>query len=333
VSDAKHHKASQAVVEPDAVRHEAVAWVQRLLSGEATSDDVEALRRWRGRSQAHAAALAEAGRVWGDIGIAGGRFYHREDVSAFLEAQSRRTMGRRIVLGGAIAAAASYAMIHPPLGMWPSLAELKGDYRTTRGEQRQITLPDQVSVKLNTQTSIALGAREIAVDRVELINGEAAFATPPGAERTLVVQAADLTASARNARFDMRYLAEASLVRVTCLEGEVRIERDGEARELERGQQVPCNSRGFGTIATIDPDVEAAWQRGIVIFQATPLAEVVEEINRYRSGRIVLINPALAQRPVSGRFRIDQLDDILARLEQAFGARVRLLPGGIALLS
>src|SRR5262249_46378062 len=135
-----------------------------------------------------------------------------------------------------------------------------------------------------------------------------------------------------NARFDVR-LAEASLVRVTCLEGEVRIERNGEARELGRGQQLRCNAQGFGTIASIDPDVEAAWQSGIVVFKATPLDKVVEEINRYRTGRIVLVNPALAQKPVSGRFRIDQLDDILPRLTQAFDARVRLLPGGIALLS
>jgi transmembrane sensor len=333
MSDASHRQADRPVIEPELIQREAVAWVQRLLSSEATSDDAEELRRWRARSPEHAAALAEASRVWGAIGTAGRRFYHREDISAFLKVQSRRTVARRAVLGGAIAAAAaSYVVIRPPLGMWPSWAELEGDYRTSRGEQRQITLPGQVSVKLNTQTSIALGGAA-ALDRVELINGEAAFATPPGAERTLVVQAAGVTATANNARFDVRHLAEASLVRVTCLEGEVRIERNGETRELGRRQQVRCNSEGFGTIVTVDPDVEAAWQSGIVIFQATPLEKVVEEINRYRPGRIVLVNPALAQKPVSGHFRIDQLDDILPRLKQAFDARVRLLPGGIALLS
>jgi transmembrane sensor len=331
MSDAGHRRPE---IELELVQREAVAWVQRLLSGEATSDDAEELRRWRARSPAHAAALAEASRVWGNIGLAGGRFYHPEDISAFQKAQSRRTVTRRAILGSAIAAsAASYALIRPPLGMWPSLAELEGDYRTARGEQRQITLPDQVLVKLNTQTSITLGARGAMVDRVDLINGEAAFATPPGTERTLVVQAAGVTATASKARFDVRHLVEASVVFVTCLEGEVRIERNGEARELGPGQQVRCNAQGFGTTATVDPDVEAAWQRGIVIFQATPLEKVVEEINRYRPGRIVLMNPALAEKPVSGRFRIDQLDDILPRLKQAFDARVRLLPGGIALLS
>jgi transmembrane sensor len=334
MSDAGRDQADQPAVGLDHVQREAVAWAQRLLSGEATPDDARELRRWRARSPAHAAALARAGRVWGDIGMAGDRLYHRQDVSAFRQAQMRRAIGRRAVLGGAIASAvATYAVIRPPLGMWPSLAELAGDYRTGRGEQRQVTLPHQVSVTLNTQTSIALDAHDTAVDRVELINGEAAFATSPGAGRTLAVLVAGVTATASNARFDVRHLAEASVVRVTCLDGQVRIERAGEARQLERGEQIRCNRRGFGAVATVDPQVEAAWQRGIVIFQATPLEEVVEEINRYRPGKIVLINQALAQKPVSGRFRIDQLSDILVQLEQAFGARVRFLPGGVALLS
>lgn len=332
MSEAPHAPASEAAIE-DRVEREAVAWVQLLLSGEATAGDAQELRRWRARSAAHAAALERARRVWSDIGLAGARSYRHEDVAAFRHVQSRQVIARRAVLGGAIAAAASsYAMLHPPLGLWPSLAELAGDYRTGRGEQRQLTLPDQATVTLNTQTSVAF-SRDVAEDRVELINGEASFATPPGAERMLVVQAADVTSSSTRARFGVRRLAQASRMRITCLDGEVRIERNGEVRELAPGDQIHCNSRGFESIVRIDPKVEMAWQSGIVIFQATPLETVIEEINRYRSGRIILTNSALAQKPVSGRFRIDQLDDILIRLEQAFGARVRQLPGGVALLS
>jgi transmembrane sensor len=69
------------------------------------------------------------------------------------------------------------------------------------------------------------------------------------------------------------------------------------------------------------------------VFRATPVAEVVEEINRYRPGRIILINAALGRKPVTGRFRIDKMDEILSRLELAVSARIQTLPGGIVLLS
>jgi ferric-dicitrate binding protein FerR (iron transport regulator) len=79
--------------------------------------------------------------------------------------------------------------------------------------------------------------------------------------------------------------------------------------------------------------VVTAWQHGLLIFNMTPLADVVEELNRYRVGRIVLLNNAVGQRPVNGRFRIDQPDEALLQIERAFGVRGRSLPGGFVLLS
>ena len=62
------------------------------------------------------------------------------------------------------------------------------------------------------------------------------------------------------------------------------------------------------------------------------LAEVIDELNRYRSGRIVLMNASLAQSPVNGQFKIDRPDDALAQIELGFGVRRRTLPGGLILL-
>ncbi|MFO7190259.1 MAG: FecR/PupR family sigma factor regulator [Pseudomonadota bacterium] len=46
-----------------ALESQALAWIVRLTSGEATLEDAEAFRRWRGQSLAHARALAEMARV------------------------------------------------------------------------------------------------------------------------------------------------------------------------------------------------------------------------------------------------------------------------------
>jgi transmembrane sensor len=42
------------------------------------------------------------------------------------------------------------------------------------------------------------------------------------------------------------------------------------------------------------------WQRGVLVFERQPLAEVVERLNRYRDGRLLVVDAALAQRQVSG---------------------------------
>ncbi|MFG3756235.1 DUF4880 domain-containing protein, partial [Klebsiella pneumoniae] len=48
----------------DELTREALGWLSRISLGEATQDDLAELRQWRDRSTAHAAALAEAGRLW-----------------------------------------------------------------------------------------------------------------------------------------------------------------------------------------------------------------------------------------------------------------------------
>lgn len=322
-------------LEIDPLRREAVTWVQKLVSGQATPQDAEVLKRWCARSSAHASAFAEASQVWNEAGQAG--LYlapGADDRAAILARLGRRSVAtRRAFLGGlATTAAAAYAVVHPPLGLWPSFSELAADYRTVTGEQRHIMLADHVSVRLNTQTSISRQPSKGDAEHLELISGEASFTMPQGVRQSIVVTAANGRTVGSGARFDVRYL-DGKAVCVTCFEGSVQIEYSATTTQLAAGRQLRYGENGLGQASAIDPEAEAAWHDGVVVFQATRLSEVVEEINRYRPGRIILANAALAQQPVSGRFRIDQMDTILARLQQAFNAEAQTLPGGIVLLS
>jgi transmembrane sensor len=322
-------------VELDPLRREAVDWIHRLAAGTVSVADGEAFRRWLQQSPAHAAAYAEASRLWKQFGPAARNLRRRGEISpglGHLQPQLRAPT-RRLILGGGLAAAAAafgYAVVKPPLDLWPSLAELTADYRTATGEQRQIALPGEVAVHLNTQTSIALRAIDGSAERVELIAGEASFATSMS-RRPLAVLAAAGRTLASDARFDVRRVGAA--VCVTCSGGNVQIEYRTDVTAIGPGQQVRYDENGLGNVATIDPELVTAWQQGVLIFRLTPLADVVEEINRYRQGKVILLNTALGRKPVSGRFRIDHMDEILLRLDQAFGAKSRSLPGGIVLLS
>jgi transmembrane sensor len=322
------------------VEHQAIAWVQKLISGEATQGDIEALKRWHAQSPAHAAAFAEAKRVWGRAGAAG-RMLHDpgENFVAELDAlgRQRKVMNRRMMLGGGVAAlgaAAVYGVLDPPLGLWPSLSELDADYRTGTGEQRHVTFANDVAISLNTQTSLAVRPAEGAEDRVELISGEAAFAASR-ATRSLVVLAANGRTASESGRFDVRYTTtdERAAVSVTCFEGSARIEHRTEVANLAPGQRVHYDAIGLRQIVAVDPIAASDWQRGIVEFRGTPLVEAIEEINRYRPGRIILMSATLGQKQLSGRFRIDQMDKVLLQLEQAFDARLQRLPGRIVLVS
>ncbi len=324
--------------EQEALKREAYQWVMRLTSGEATSADAEALNRWRGISRAHRRAFAEANLLWEKLGPAAAESATRNAAPA-PAGQSRRPdrlLGRRAFLGGAMAATAGaigYIVVQPPLDLWPSLAELSSDYRTGVGQQQQIAFKDNVSVKLNTRTSISVlppDADTRQASRIELVTGEAAITTSPEIASSIIVVAARGMTTATNARFNVR--RDDATVCVTCLEGDIRVEHLGQTARVRSRQQVVYTAHGLGAAVGVDPETVTAWERGLLVFRNDPLARVIEEVNRYRPGKIILTNEDLGRRPVLATFRIDHIEEVVSRLQTVFGVQVKTLPGGIVLI-
>lgn len=319
--------------EPGSLRDEAEAWLLRLTSGEATEVDAAALKRWCNRSTAHAAAFAEVNLLWDRSHAAAQNIANVKQpsvaVARHINAGSR--LGRRAFLGGAVAASAAAAMVvYSPLRLWPSLPELTADYRTGTGEQRRIAVADDISVNLNVRTSLSLRSND-GGDAVELIAGEAAIVTGAAAAKPFMVIAAEGKTIASRAHFNVRH--DRSDVCVTCLDGEVRVEYGEQVASLRQRQQVFYGGRGLDQIVTIDPAVVKAWQEGMLVFRNESLDRVIDEVNRYRSGKIVLMNARLGRRLVEASVRLDRIDDIIALVRDVYDAQVTRLPGGIVLLS
>lgn len=317
----------------DVLLDEALDWVARLKAGAPTRADVEALERWREQSPAHEQAFRNAARIFRNAAVAADELAGQVasvDLAPSRHGQRPGVLARRALLGGAIAAtAAAYLVVRPPLGMWPSLEELSADYRTGKGEQRKVAVSSDVSLELNTQTSVAL--RVVSDEtRIELIAGEASVAATRPLARPFVMLAANGRISATQGDFNARCLD--GHVRISCLNGTVHVAHGGQTVQLRAAEQVSYSLGGFGEPVPVDPAQVAAWQAGLLIFRDQALADVVDEVNRYRSGKIIITNAELKQRVVNGTFQIDKLGDFVLQVQQLFGAQVRSLPGGVVLL-
>jgi transmembrane sensor len=315
---------------------EALAWVIRLHSGAATSDDADALERWRSSSPEHETAFRDAVRLWRTLGDETRRLAveNESSPSPIPAARAARVVvSRRGLIGGAIAAsvAAGYLVVRPPLGLWPSLEELSADYRTGKGEQRNITLSDNVSLTLNTQTSIAVRSTP-GEPRIELISGEAAIVAKRDGTIPFVADAAAGRISALRAVFNVRCLD--GTVSVSCIDGTVDVELNGHNVKIAREQQVSYSiAEGLGNPSPVDSSQATAWQEGLLIVRDWPLSRVVDEINRYRPGKIVVMDSQLGRRMITGTFHLHHLDDFVGQARGLFGATVRSLPGGVVILT
>lgn len=314
------------------LRARSVELVQRLASKAATPSDIAAANAFRATSPAHEAAFSKASRLWLQFGPAAENLRRRGVVGDGL-AKSPRAVSRRLIIGGGLAAASvgAVAVVSPPFHMWPTLAELAADHRTETGEQRLLALADDVSVRMNARTSIRSRDTETDTNRFEIVSGQASFATWKDMERPLVLLAGDGSASVRRGRVDIRCFD--GQVRITCVEGQVTVRRGDEVATIGSAEQIAYNATDWRKVEAVDIGLVTAWEQGVLIFRTTPLSEVVEEINRFRSGRVVVLNGDLARKTVSGRFRIDNIEDIFLRLDQALGIKSLVLPGGVVLLT
>jgi transmembrane sensor len=318
------------------LKREARDWVMRLSSGKVTSADEAALNRWRATSRAHRKAFAEANRLW-DVATLSAMEAIEDGAPAVWaqrDAQARGGPDRRLFLRGALAASAAgvaYLAIRPPLRLWPAISEFAADVRTTTGQQRRVVTVGGAAIELNTNTSMNLPPTTSGADRVELVAGEAEITASSVASRPVTVLAADGRSTASGAQFNVRY--DGPEVQVTCLDGAVEVSCGGGTVSLTKRQQVLYGRGRLGGVAEIDPVVVMAWREGLLVFRNDPLLRVIDEVNRYRPGRIIVMNAELGRKRIFASFRLDQLDEVVTRVERVFGARVRTLPGGIVVLS
>ncbi|RDS81715.1 DUF4880 domain-containing protein [Dyella monticola] len=318
-----------------ALHKEAQQWLLRLTSGTATTHDARAFEHWCGQSPAHVEAFVQTRRLWENLGPAAHAWMARERTRTALRSEHDATsprMSRRAFLGAAVAASAALVVLHPPLEMWPSLSDMAADYRTATGEQRELDLGQGVVVQMNTQTTLNLRKSSGQVRGIDLLSGEIQVKAMAAADGPIPIFAG-------GGRIDVGVMAKCNVrcdeggVRVTGLDGATTLHYQGRTALLETAQRADYGNGRVSQVAPADIEVTMAWRRRVLIFDGQSLSEVVHEINRYRPGRIILANDALAARKVQARFSLNQLSDVAALIQDAYGAKVTSLPGGIVILS
>jgi len=301
---------------PSSLHEEALAWLVRLHSGHASESDRHAFQAWRTHSTAHRLAAQEAEILWRNLGELGSSRRPLDFPTAPVPRRSRQASILRAIW-------ATAACILLVIG-WFAPEQLVGwftnalaDHHTGVGQQQVVTLQDGSRIHLNSDSTVNV----TYTDRertVRLLKGEAAFTVSPDARRPFLVQSGDLRSRALGTAFVVRLHQDA--VTVTVTEHAVHLStasgNDSSPLVLREGEQASyTTTAGLSPARPVDPRLIAAWQRGKLIVETTPLAEVVDELNRYRSGRIMIVNPTLRPLKVTGLFDISDPDAALRMIE------------------
>lgn len=305
---------------------EAIDWLVRLSSGRASPKDRLAFLRWRGRSAQHEAAAREAEDILRGVDETrqADRLRRGSEPLPIPSTYARggRRFGRRFVFGGlAAASVAAVAVALPALGPFSSLY---ADYATSVGEHKRVELPDGSVALLNTATALSVD-QSGPQRRVVLHDGEALFEVARDPSRPFIVVAGNAQVRAVGTAFTVR--RHEGWESVIVSEGVVEVTADGLSPvRLEAGQRLDVGGGESRQVIAVDIDSVTAWQRGKLIFNRRPLESVVAEIQRYRTGRIVIANDRLRTMLVSGVFDLADSDLLLQAIEDTTKAQVVRLP-------
>lgn len=311
----------------------AAQWVARLDGRPLDDAEREAFRRWLEAHPDHRAAFDEAHSAWRSLDLL------RRDpgpLRAVPRPKPKKTVSRAGIAGIVAILAIGLLGLRYQIGdPWIALA---ADWRTEPGQIRQVTLDDGTLVDLGPDSAIALhfsGSER----RVTLLAGEAFFQAAPRAgneRRPFVVDATPGTTTALGTQFLVEQREGGA--RITAVEHRIEValdmpERGADSVVLSPGDTVQYDSsNGIGRVDTVDVAEVTAWRSGLLVFDSVPLEEVVRKLNRYRRGRIVVVNAQLAQRRVSGVFATSDLNDVIRTITAELGASASSLPPLVTVL-
>lgn len=285
------------------VTRQAVTWFGVMHSDEVTPAARDDFIAWLKQSPEHARAYDEIERVW-----------RAAEVLPELEQAQRvrRRITRRALLAGGIGLIGGGATLG-----WLSTHPF-ADLRTGTAERLTAELADGSMVELASRTALEL--RFTAASRsIRLFDGEAYFTVAPEAARPFSVLAGDGRVTALGTAFSVA--RSGGEVAVTVAEHGVEVDLRGDRRRVDAGRQLVYRD-AFGATTAIDPASALAWRDGRLVFVSQPFGRVVEALNRWRDGTIIVADAGLQSRLVTVIVELERTGtDLLGQLEAALPIR------------
>ena len=302
------------------VETSAAAWLDKRDRGDWTDEDETLFQAWLEEQPIHRIAYWRVEEAW-----------DRTQRLAALnlptgQRQSKGPFFFRIAAVLALVAAAAAAS-------WIYYAHPKGaTYATSIGGRETIMLADGTSIELNTNSAVHV-LDTTAERKVWLEKGEAFFKVTHDAKRPLTVYAGERRIVDLGTQFDVR--RETAGLEVAVVEGRVRFEAD-------KAQSAQVLTRGDVALATPAQTImsrkaeselarELSWRRGVLVFDNTPLAEAVRQLNRYNQTRLVVADSAIGRLPITGTLSATEPMEFLRMVQTVFGLHEQRVNGAIVI--
>ena len=294
----------------DAIETRAAEFLLRRRLNRWTDADGDELDAWLDESTSHRIAYLrfEEGEALIER-VAGGR-------PSELDRLFGRRQRRYIVPLLAIAASAAFVVALGFAAQRFLQAPPDRTYSTDVGGRALLNFADRTQIELNTDTVIRyrMTNRERTV---WLERGEAWFRVAHNAANPFAV----IAGKHRITDLGTEFVVDrgAGRMEVTLLKGRATLSTEGaQTAMLTPGDDAVATPVSMAVTHRTPQEIAdaLAWQRGMLVFRNTRLADVVREFNRYNETKLVVADPSIAGVKVSAELKTDDYEGFL-QLAQA----------------
>ncbi len=207
----------------------------------------------------------------------------------------------------------------------PALVE----YTTYSGMRGKIILPDSTEVWLNSCSALKAPARFDSTGRHIELSGEAYFKVKSNKEWPMFIKTNDVVTKVLGTEFNLSAYNNDPAVTLTLVNGKVElIKEDNSKISMKPNEQATIfNNRAKKDIIRRnmhDFENELAWRDGYLIFNNTPMSEVIKKIERWYGVKFSPTDSRILKYNFTGRFKEESVTQVLDLLSISSNIRYKI---------
>ncbi len=302
--------------------------IARYLNGDADTDDIIDLEKWKSQSGDNRKVFDEYRTIWEktgqlslftDIDIENEWNVFLENVH-FEEVETKSRQFPDISKPHIRIAAAIIAGIILSISGYFSYHALKFEKLIAKNEVLEVILPDGSAVTLNKGSRL-LYPEKLSGTRELRLNGEAFFKVRTDPDLPFIIKSGGLRVEVADASFNVYAFRKENIVQVIVESGKVSVYNEDDTpfqRDLLKKGERMIYSRKSG-IRSVQPNTDLnykSWKTAVLQFENSSLQHIINTLENHFNSQITLVNSLLNDCRITISFDNKSLEYILETITE-----------------
>ena len=200
---------------------------------------------------------------------------------------------------------------------------------TSYGEKKNITLSDGSTIILNSCSQLKYPETFYGKQRKVYLTGEAFFDISPNKKKPFCIDTKGFNVKVLGTEFNIKSYADDELTSVEVKSGKVQVNLPDANLRIKSDEQILINKQSGDFSKKKYENAVAAWRKGTLTFNATPIRDVAHMLERMYNCRIVFQEGHNFNSLISGEHDQQDLKSVLESICYVSGLKYKKTNGEI----